>query len=322
MGRPWLTCIAVLVVLGGCSAPETEPPTPVETAGLENGSYTATLNGFEIHYEIHGSGPIRMTVPNSWGLSLDGLRALYRPLEEDLTLVYFDPRGMGRSEDIREEADMGLAAVRRDFQALREYLRLDAVHAIGWSNGASNLVLLAHEHPATLESAIFVHGVASFTQEDMERFATDYPELTARWMEVDEALRSEALDNAQRTERMKSFWLTEYFPIALADSEVHADAVRRAFEPAELDWSYADYSNRESPTFDARDRLPEIPVRSLVIAGTHDMLPPDSVRELADGLPDARFVVFEESGHFSPLEQQARFREVILEFIGASPAAE
>jgi pimeloyl-ACP methyl ester carboxylesterase len=78
---------------------------------LDNGSFAAELNGFEIHYEVHGRGPVVMGVPNSWGLSLGGLRGLFRGLEGDLTMVYFDPRGMGGSGRVREDADMGMAAV-------------------------------------------------------------------------------------------------------------------------------------------------------------------------------------------------------------------
>ena len=68
-----------------------------------------------------------MALTNSWGLSLEALRAMYRPLEEKLTLVYFDPRGMGGSGPVREESDRGLAAVRADFQALRAHLKLQKV---------------------------------------------------------------------------------------------------------------------------------------------------------------------------------------------------
>ena len=143
--------------------------------GLANGSFTADLNGFRIHYEVHGQGPVLMALTNSWGLSLEALRAMYRPLEEKLTLVYFDPRGMGGSGPVRDESDRGLAAVRADFQALRSHLRLEKVNAIGWSNGAINLVWLAHEHPETLSSAIFVHGMASLGPEDMKAMQAPSP---------------------------------------------------------------------------------------------------------------------------------------------------
>src|SRR5512134_2959315 len=133
-------------------APEKETP----PGALASGSFTAELNGFRIHYEVHGQGPVLMALTNSWGLSLPALRAMYRPLDEKLTLVYFDPRGMGGSAPVRQESDRGLAAVRADFQALRAHLKLDKVNAIGWSNGAINLIWLAREHPETLSSAIFV----------------------------------------------------------------------------------------------------------------------------------------------------------------------
>ena len=78
----WVGTGMMMVALG-CT-PQGEPSTtePESPAGLENGSFTVELNGFPIHYEVHGQGPVLMTVPNSWGLTLAGLRALYRPLEE------------------------------------------------------------------------------------------------------------------------------------------------------------------------------------------------------------------------------------------------
>jgi pimeloyl-ACP methyl ester carboxylesterase len=53
-----------------------------------------------------------------------------------------------------------------------------------------------------------------------------------------------------------------------------------------------------------------------VIAGAHDMLPPSRVKALADGLPDARFVVFEKSGHFSAVEEPDAFKAAVYDFLG------
>ena len=94
--RAPLVVIAIAFALTSCAAPESPPAEEPATAGLENGSFRATLNGFDIHYEVHGNGPVLMVLTNSWGLSLEGLRAIFAPLEEKLTLVYFDPRGEAR----------------------------------------------------------------------------------------------------------------------------------------------------------------------------------------------------------------------------------
>ena len=93
-------------------------PAPAADDPLENGSFRADFGDRAIHYEVHGQGPVLMALTNAWGLTLDGLRGLYRPLEERLTLVYFDPRGMGASSPARTDADRGMAAVREDFHAL------------------------------------------------------------------------------------------------------------------------------------------------------------------------------------------------------------
>lgn len=307
--------VAVTAIVGCAPA---EPPAVVEPpeTGLENGSFTADLNGFAIHYEVHGQGPTLMVLPQSWGLSLEGLRELYKPLEEKLSLVYFDPRGMGGSAAITDESDMGMAAVRVDFDALRRHLGLDMVNAIGWSNGAMNLILLAAEHPDTLANAIFVHGVASYTEEDNAEIAVKYPELIKEYVQFLEDVRNPDLSDQQRTEMMRALWFESWFPLSTADPENAPLMLEQLFDSAQFSWPHADYANRENPTFDARDQLPLITARCLVIAGAYDMLSVERVEELANGLDDSDFVVFESSGHFAPAEEPEAFADAVFTFLG------
>jgi proline iminopeptidase len=311
-----LLSIAAVLGLAACTVQAPVSEEPAEAGGLANGSFTANLNGFQIHYEVHGRGPVLMTVPNSWGLSLDGLRATYRPLEGRLTLVYFDPRGMGGSEAVREDADRGMAAVRADFQALREHLGLETVNAIGWSNGAINLIRLAHERPETLSSAIFLHGMASFTEEDLGGFADRHPELMKTFTAFMAEMEDPELSVEEKTARQRTMWVEDYFPTLFADPETAPAHLETVFGQTELSWPHARYNNEESSTFDTRELLPEIPVRSLVIAGAHDLIPPEGVKPLHDGLPNSRWLVFENSGHFAPLEEPEAFEATVFDFLG------
>jgi proline iminopeptidase len=306
-----------LVALAACTAKAPEArPSPSAASGLANGSFTAELNGFRIHYEVHGQGPVLMALTNSWGLSLEALRAMYRPLEEKLTLVYFDPRGMGGSGPVREESDRGLAAVRADFQALRAHLKLEKVNAIGWSNGAINLIWLAHGHPETVSAAIFVHGFASSTAEDTKEVEAKHPELMKKYVALVKAESKPGLTVAEQNALQRKMWLEDYFPVLCADPVQGRTIVAEVFRDAQLSWLHADYANKEMPTFDARDELAAIPVRSLVIGGAHDMLPPSRVKVLADGLPNSQFVVFEKSGHFSAMEEPEGFKAAVYGFLG------
>ncbi len=44
-------------------------PVPSAAGGLANGSFTADLNGFRIHYEVHGQGPVLMATHELLGHS-------------------------------------------------------------------------------------------------------------------------------------------------------------------------------------------------------------------------------------------------------------
>ncbi len=300
------------------SALAVSAPAPAPAKSLANGSFTADVNGRSLHYEVHGKGPVLMTLPNSWGLTLNALRAMYRPLEGRLTLVYFDPRGMGGSAPARVEADRGMAAVREDFDALRRHLGLGKVNAIGWSNGAMNLLLLAADRPEILESAIFLHGTASFGAEEMQDFGRRFPEMTARFAAFQKEVADPALTDDDRTARQRSFWMDAWFPFMLADAKGSGPRLRDAFRAEPFSYLHVQQTNKEAAGFDVRDRLPKIGVRSLVLAGAKDAAPPEKVRVIADGIPGARFQVFARSGHFAPLEEPEAFRRAVFDFLLAA----
>jgi len=284
--------------------------------GLNNGSFHARLNGFRIHYEIYGSGPVLMVVPNSWGITASMLRQVYRGLEKKLTLVYFDPRGMGESDPIREDEDMGLAAVRKDFDALRSHLGLEKVFAAGWSNGAVNLIQLAAEYPKNISAAIFIHGMAAYSEKDIGELLLKHPEIGEKYARFLQEMGDESISDQEKNSRLKTLWLKDWFPLICADPNGAKEMLSDIFGTAEFSWKHVMYQGEEVPTFDFRDQLPGIRIPCLVIAGAHDTIPVDSVRALQEGLPDARLAVFESSGHFAPREEPEAFENLVFEFLG------
>jgi pimeloyl-ACP methyl ester carboxylesterase len=256
-----------------------------------------------------------MTVPNSWGLTLEGLRAMYRPLESHVTVVYFDPRGMGGSGPVREDADLGPDAVREDFDALRKHLGLEKVNAIGWSNGASNLIALAAERPDAIDAAVFLHGSASFLPEDEQGIVERYPDLIQAFVEFGKEMAESGASTEERNARVKEFDTKVWFPYLFADREAGRGKLSEVFRDAEFSWAHAEYTNKHWASLDLRDRLPAIRARSLVIAGRNDMLPPPRAQEIADGIEGAEFVVFEDSGHFAPVEETEKFVRTVVDFL-------
>jgi len=79
-----------------------------------------------------------------------------------------------------------------------------------------------------------------------------------------------------------------------------------------LNWFFS----TEVKRYDLRPRLGEVRAPTLVLTGRHDWIcAPAHSDTLVRGIPDARQVMFEESGHRVIKEENERFVRVVTEFI-------
>jgi proline iminopeptidase len=70
------------------------------------------------------------------------------------------------------------------------------------------------------------------------------------------------------------------------------------------------------PNMDYTADLPAVDVPALVTVGRHDWItPPAASEEIAELLPDARLLVFEDSGHSPNLDQQEEYLDCVREFL-------
>lgn len=68
--------------------------------------------------------------------------------------------------------------------------------------------------------------------------------------------------------------------------------------------------------YDIRDRLHEIDVPVFVYVGRYDWITPVRLgQELAAGIRNSKFVVYEKSGHMPALEEKTAFQADAREFI-------
>ncbi|MFI8100740.1 alpha/beta fold hydrolase [Streptomyces sp. NPDC086023] len=68
-------------------------------------------------------------------------------------------------------------------------------------------------------------------------------------------------------------------------------------------------------------RLPELRLPVLITTGRYDELTPEAVRPPAEGIPGARWEVFEHSAHLATAEEPERYRAVVDGFLTEAEAA-
>jgi proline iminopeptidase len=76
------------------------------------------------------------------------------------------------------------------------------------------------------------------------------------------------------------------------------------------------FFTRLAPTYDVRERLAEIDVPTLVVAGAHDWVcPPAGGRAIAGAIPDSELVELPDAGHFGFSESPEPFLAAVRAFL-------
>jgi pimeloyl-ACP methyl ester carboxylesterase len=239
-----------------------------------------TVGDLEVYVEQTGNGPDALLIGGlgdtveSWQYQLDGLADRYR-------LTAFDNRGAGRTA--MPDAPATVEAMADDAAGVLQALDIPSAHVAGFSGGSIIAQELALRHPRLVRSLVlqstwsapdtyqrawmrFVHWLVEFAPSErafLEGFFLDI--YTARAYNdgtvgaiIDEVL---AFPHKQAAE----------------DVQAHLDAFLR---------------------HDTTDRLPEIAVPTLVLAGGRDSTSrPELGRAVADLIPGAHFEVMPDECH-------------------------
>lgn len=264
-----------------------------------------------LHCHVEGIGPTLLVMHGGLGLDHTYLRPWLDPLADDLRVVYYDHRGNGRSErpERLERVDHGTWAA--DADALREHLGEDKIVLLGHSYGAFLALEYAVRYGERLSGLILVSGAPAL---DYMPEAVELARARATKAQM-EALNELLSGPVPDDGTLRDGWL-RVLPVYFHDYE---ERYGREMD-RDARYSAAAYNHafgRCIPEYDVRPHLLEIAVPTLVLSGRHDWItPPDrGADRLLASMPEAKGVVFEESGHFPFVEEPERFLEVVREWL-------
>jgi pimeloyl-ACP methyl ester carboxylesterase len=275
--------------------------------------YVTAEDGTRLFYKTIGDGAEQVLVPV--GLLLE--EAL-RPLAKDgRRLVFYDPRGRGRS-DSPDTLRISLDHQISDVEAIREGLGIERMALIGWSGLGMEMVVYAMRHPDRVTRIVQVAPVAPRNTPHNERA---YAERASR---IDQ-------EAAARLEKRRARGEFAGDPAgycraqaALNRGASFADPARAAEVPDVCGYPNERVENL-GPLFrallgsfddyDWRDDLEALDVPRLVIHGVDDAFPVEGSQEWVAGHASARLIVLEDAGHFPFIERPDVFFPAVDAFL-------
>ena len=272
--------------------------------------YCKAPDGVRLAYATAGSGPPMLRSAHwlghleyDWELPI--LQHFLLRLAKDHALVRYDARGNGLSDwDVHE---ISLDAWVSDMETVADAAGLDRFPLLGFSQGCSVSVAYAVRHPERVSHLILYGGFAvgankrpNVTAADRERFAAMKTLVKQGWGADNPAFRQ--------------IFTSLMMPAATKDQADAFNELQRLSASPECAVRYLE----TVADLDVRELLSQVKAPTLVMhVRDEPMVPSELGRELAAGIPGARFVALPGRNHVL-LEQDPglpRFFEELKEFL-------
>jgi proline iminopeptidase len=269
-------------------------------------------NGLKLVYETQGEGSETIIVVHGGvGMPHDYYHPMLTNLSRYAKIVFFDRRadmlstGNGHATaSIDEQAE--------DIDALRKELGLNKVTVLGHSFGSTIAMNYALKHPENVKRLILVSAsaVVEDPRESEKRLvATLSPSDLAVYRSGEGG--EGGLDPCQRVRKRYGVLYPRYF-YKMVPYEFDRGVYTVYFDSLAKKLALS----TRSRGLDLRSRLGELETPVLIFAGKHDLVTPvNQAKLLADGLPNARLVVMNQSAHFPIFEENYLFTTWVRMFM-------
>jgi len=257
----------------------------------------ARIDGIEIYYEVHGSGPPVILVA---GLGGEGSywQPQIGPLSQHFQVIVHDHRGTGQST--ASDAKISVERMANDVVGLMDALGIENAHLVGHSTGGAIAQVMGIEHPRRLRSLVIY---ASWVNSDP---------FMRRVMEARKALAlhvgAAAYIRATPVFLYPDWWINAHHKSL--DAAV-AKSVRTFPAPQVM-------ANRIDAilAFDRSSELAKITAPTVVLCAEDDFLTPVyASQDLAARIPGARLIVARKGGHAYSQTMSVEFNQRIIDHI-------
>lgn len=236
----------------------------------------APVNGIELYYAVYGSGPPVLLIHGGLGYA-DIWSSQIADLSKDHTVIVADSRGHGRSTRNAEPYSYDLMS--SDYLALLDYLKLDKVALVGWSDGGIIGLDIAIHHPERLTKL--------FAQAANSKVDGVIPTV------MENKTFAGYIDKAGKVYEKISPTPTEY------NAFVEQIGAMWASQP---NWSDDDLKKITTPT--------------AIVLGDHDeAISREHTDYLAKTIPGAELVILKDASHFAMLQDPEGYNKAVRDFI-------
>ena len=283
-----------------------------------------TVDGYKINVEVLGEGDPIFFLPGGPGNSHDYMQGNFGQYHKTNKVVFFDFLGRGKSDNAKDVSEYSVENDVDLIEKLRKILKLGKISLVGHSYGTVPAQAYAIKYPDNVDKMVLINGFHSGAMwqancDSYNHYAkTHFPE---KWQKVD-SIRALGYVSSDR-EHMKIYgsFPTKYIyyhNTSLRQNSPKykhrgwANDVYVAIIGKDGDFDVSGSMIEQ----DYRKALKNVKAKTLVVAGRYDgVSTPEFAVQYKTFMPQAKFVMFEKSGHNPYLEEPEKFYKLFDEFM-------
>ncbi len=287
---------------------------------ISNGNYYEKIGDLKVNYAIRGKGPIMIVGHLSSGKI--GYELTLKPLENYFTMVYYEPRGTGKSEAPKTIQQYNQDFIVQEIENLRRKLQTDKIWIFGHSDQSSIALEYALKFPQKTAGLILTGtSLVGTQQETLERRkATEsgrikesawFAQIVKDWDYMIEHKTETDAEGRDISESPIKWWCyneessRKVIPIV--------KEISKAGRRKPINDIYAIETEAERQKYiDYQEQFPNIKTNILIINGKYDTNnPPKFAEQLQKVLPKSKLILIDKSGHFPWIENSKEtFQEI------------
>jgi pimeloyl-ACP methyl ester carboxylesterase len=272
--------------------------------------HSITIHGARVNYVEMGSGPPLVFVHGLSGCWQNWLENIPH-FARSHRVIALDLVGFGESELPQEQ--ITIPGYGRFVDAFLGEIGVERGPVVGNSMGGFIAAETAISHPSRVEKLVLVNAAGGPTLRDWhQRWGRSLMRAAHLFQPVAAAsfARREAIVRRPGLRRRLLYKVARY-PDRIAP-ELCYEVASGAGKPGFFDALQAIFD------YDFCDRLPDISCETLIVWGARDeIVPVGDAHEYERLIPNARKMIFDDTGHVPMLERPARFNRVLEEFLAA-----
>lgn len=308
--------LVLLMLQFGCT---TTKKTPTLLHNVQEG-YVEAGSGVRLFYRLLGSGPDTLVVIHGGpGFSMEYFFEDLAPLAANLTLLFYDQRGTGRSTLVSDSISLHAQRFANDLEAVRLHFGLERLTLLGHSWGSAVVALYAGRYPERLNRLIIVGGLPLQQHQLTEAFRRLEASRDSSTLQRMNELREARRDDPGNSEVCRAYyllWFQKFYGNLSAASRSKGDFCAGTMESHRNKMGNVDrFTMASLGQWDWRSSLSQVLAPTLVIHGTMDPLPLEGAQSWASVLPNSRLLLLEGIGHFPYIEVPDQFFKAVGHFL-------